>query len=211
MKTVSFLTVLAGVQLAFGVAVAVADAPVPPPAATAPAAPAPEGTRVRGPVTKVDTDAKSVTVTDRRDQSDVTFTVNDDTKYTVNFLEKVSDLKVGDKIVVFGDTSGTTVTADGIMVQGPQPPRPGNGPGPGSFGTRGEITAVSPLTLKTDDSQTLTVTTTDDTNVIGIKPGTLADVAVDDFVTAELDANNVAKRVQVRPANLPRFGRRRGN
>lgn len=201
MKVISFLPAVVGIQLGLAVAAAVA-------------APGDTLSRVGGAVTKVD--GKTITVTDRRSQSDVSFVVNGSTKYTVSSLGTTSDLKVGQKVMVMGQQNGSTVDARFIAVvpegaanrMGGFGGRRGGGQGgpggPGGFQpVQGTIASVSPsITVTTEDKQTDTITTTDQTRVITSKAGTLSDITVGKFVSAQVDGSTppVAKQVQIRPA-----------
>jgi hypothetical protein len=203
MKVTSFLPAIVGVQLGLAVTAVVA-------------APGDTLSRVGGAVTKVD--GKTITVTDRRTQSDVTFAVTGSTKYTVSALGAVSDLKVGEKVMVMGQLNGNTVDARFIAVVPPGGMggrmgggRPGGQGGPGGFQpVQGTVATVTPsLTVTTDDKQTDTVNTTSDTRVMTSKAGSLSDITVGKFVSAQVDGSvnpPVAKQVQIRPA----FGGGRG-
>jgi len=209
MKVISLLPAVVGIQLGLAVAAAVA-------------APGDTLSRVGGAVTKVD--GKTITVTDRRSQSDVSFVVNAGTKYTVSSMGTTSDLKVGQKVMVMGQQNGNAVDARFIAVvpegatnrMGGFGRRGGGQGGPGGFTpVQGTIASVSPsLTVTTEDKQTDTITTTDQTRVITSKAGSLSDITVGKFVNAEVDVSTppVAKQVQIRPAFGGRggFGGRRG-
>ena len=189
MKVTSFLPVLVGAQLGL--------------AAMAFAAPGDNLSRVRGSVTKVDAAAKTITVSDRRTQSETTFSVNRDTKYRVAVKGSLSDIKVGDNVRVMGQENGNSVDAQMIAVvpQAPAGNRPGGRPGRGISGV--VLSTTPSLTVKTADNQTDTINTTTDTNVMTSRPGAFSDVEVGKSVTATLDSStspSVAKEVQVQPA-----------
>lgn len=137
--------------------------------------------------------------------------VTDKTKFTKQVEGKLSDVKKGAKVSVRGTTSpdGKTIEAERIVLNPPPPMmrgggRPGGGrpggtsgapspasPGgrPGGFGgftppTRGEVTNVSPLTIKTEDGKSVTVKTTAQTTVIITKSASLSDVKKGEFIVA---------------------------
>ncbi len=130
--------------------------------------------------------------------------VTDKTKFTKSVEGKLSDVKKGAKVAVRGQTSGDgkTIEAETIMLNPPPPMmrggRPGGAPGgpggppggrPGGFGgwqppTRGAVTSVSPLTVKTEDGKSVTVKTTAQTKVFITKAASLSDVKKDEFITA---------------------------
>lgn len=168
------------------------------------AAPGDNVSVVRGQVTKVDATAKTITVNDRRSQSETTFAVNDATTYSVSALGALTDLKVGDKVRVMGPQNGTTVDARMIQVLSEfRANAGGNGPGGMRRGVEGTIATTTPsLTVTTADNTTDTVNTTPETRVMTPKAGSLSDVEVGKGVTATLDSSvtpAVAKRVEVMP------------
>jgi len=168
------------------------------------AAPGDNVSVVRGQVTKVDATAKTITVTDRRSQSETTFAVNDATTYAVSTVGALTDLKVGDKVRVMGPLNGTTVDARMIQVLAElRTNAGGNGPGGMRRGVEGTIATTTPsLTVTTADNTTDTVNTTPQTRVMTPKTGSLSDVEVGKGVTAILDSSAtpaVAKRVDVMP------------
>jgi len=198
MKVTSLLPVIVGAQLGL--------------AMVAFAAPGDNPTRVRGQVTKVDATAKTITVSSRRTNTETTFSVNSTTKYRVSVKGALSDLKIGDHVRVMGQENGTTVDARMIAVVSgtPNNNRPGGGGGGRGRGVSGVVATTTPsLTVKTDDGQTDTVTTTADTNILTSKEGAFTDVEVGKNVNATLDSSTppVATEVQVQPT----FGGRRGN
>jgi len=197
MKVTSLLPVIVGAQLGL--------------AMVAFAAPGDNPARVRGQVTKVDATAKTITVSNRRTQSETTFSVNSTTKYRVSVKGALSDLKVGDHVRVMGQENGTAVDARMIAVVSGAPNN--NRPGGGRMGrgVSGVIATTTPsLTVKTDDGQTDTVNTTAETNIMTSKEGAFTDVEVGKNVNATLDTSTppVATEVQVMPAF---GGRRPGN
>lgn len=160
------------------------------PATPAPATPAPpaadQSTHVRGRVTAVDTDAKTVTLTVGRDQTATTLKVNDATKYLVDTPGTMADLKVGQNVRAMGQTDDTahTVTARFVEVL---PASEATPPAAGGrrFGVQGVIATLTPsLTITTADKTTDTVTTDANTQVTTPKDGKLSDVKADTFVDA---------------------------
>jgi hypothetical protein len=137
--------------------------------------------------------------------------VTDKTKFTKQVEGQLSDIKKGAKVSVRGKMSGDgkTMEAETIMLNPPPPMRrgggrpagapgapvpasPGGAPGggrPGGFGgrtppTRGEVTNVSPLTVKTEDGKSVTVKTTTETKIFLTKNASLSDVKKDEFIMA---------------------------
>ncbi|MGO8670415.1 MAG: hypothetical protein ACLQVD_03480 [Capsulimonadaceae bacterium] len=170
----------------------------------------------RGQVTAIDTKSKTITLQGWGDQGSSTVKVSASTKYLVATTGSISDLKVGDSIMVMGappDDSGI-VQARMIMVapsgmgahQHNAHPGGQGGQGGRRFGVQGVVATVSPtLTITTPDKATDTIATDDDTRVMTFKPGTLADVKVGTRVNAEV-ANGVATDVRVMPAGRGGFG-----
>jgi len=186
-----FTTLMVGIQMGLAATMAFA-------------APGDNVSVVRGQVTKVDATAKTITVNDRRTQSDTTFSVNDSTKYLVSVPGALTDLKVGDKVRVMGPLDGTTIDARMIQVVPEIRANPGgNGPGGMRRGVEGTIATTTPsLTVTTADNTTDTVNTTPQTRVMTPKDGSLSDVEVGKGVTAVVDGSvtpAVAKRVEVMP------------
>jgi hypothetical protein len=189
---------------------------------TAWAAPAGPVTPVRGQVTAVDTTAKTITLEDRRSQSTSTLHVNDATKYLVDAVGTMSDIKVGQTVRVLGQTAGTTVTARMIQIvpteEANQAPPQFGGRGGGRFSAvQGVVATVAPtLTITTADKQTDTVQTDPNTRVTTSHAGTLADVKPQEFVNAVTNgtgASAMATSVHVRQGGGfggGRGGRRRG-
>ena len=71
--------------------------------------------RVGGEITKID--GNTITVTGRDDQA-ITVKVDDSTKYKKDNGEvKLSDLKVGDEIMIRGDVQSVTVNAESIGIR----------------------------------------------------------------------------------------------
>ena len=73
------------------------------------------GPRLGGEITKID--GNTITVTGRDDQA-ITVKVDDSTKYKKDNGEvKLSDLKVGDEIMIRGDVQSVTVNAESIGIR----------------------------------------------------------------------------------------------
>ncbi len=73
------------------------------------------GPRLGGEITKID--GNTITVTGRDDQT-ITVKVDDSTKYKKDDSDvKLSDLKVGDEIMIHGEVQTVTVDADTIGIR----------------------------------------------------------------------------------------------
>jgi len=138
------------------------------------------------------TDGTTLTVT-ARSGGTVTVTTSADTTVTKSTTGAVSDIHVGDHVLVMGQATGTNVTARGIAdFRAAQPPaRPKDDPDPnrpppgqGQFEpVNGQATAVdgATVTVKAAD-QTYTVTTSTDTHVSLVQTLAVSDLKVGDTV-----------------------------
>lgn len=175
---------------------------------------------VRGRVTAVDSTAKTITLSQGRQQAATAATlhVNDATKYAVPAQGSISDIKVGDTIRVMGQTTGNTIAARNITevpAAAPGHAAPGGQARRGGrMGAQGVVATTTPtLTITTADNQTDTITTDASTQVSTTKPGTLDDVKVGAFVTAQTTGEGdsaVATSVDVMAMGQRGQGRRGG-
>lgn len=155
-------------------------------------------------------DGTTLTVT-ARSGGTVTVTTSADTTVTKSTSGAVSDVHVGDNVVVMGQATGTNVTARGIAdFRAAQPPaRPKDDPDPnrpppdqGHFEpVNGQVSAVdgATVTVKAAD-QTYTITTSADTHVSLVETLAVSDLKVGDTVHVMGDSSGTtvaAKHISV--------------
>ena len=156
----------------------------------------------------------SITVTDK--QSGTSYTVDATNAKVMKAAtgsapttSAVSDIAVGDTVMVQGTTSGTTVTATNIM-DGQFPDRGGPG-GPGGMGggVMGTVSAIngSTLTISTKDGGTYTVDASSATVKASGTTSSVSAIKVGDTVrvggtvtTASMTAKNIDDGVPTPPA-----------
>jgi hypothetical protein len=170
--------------------------------------------RIEGIVTAIDPVAGTVTIHNRKLNTDVVATVTKATKYMFSRNIGVAGLNIGDRIDAQSKdklTSGATnVAADRINVLSPltEPKKHQN---PRTM--EGTVASLSPtLTITTDDGSTVSITTNLDTKVMALQPAELANVTVGQRVQAMGKLNSgtyVAIEIHIMPAENRKAGRRK--
>ncbi len=172
--------------------------------------------RLNGTVTAIDTTANTITVQPRgQDATPTTVSINSTTKYTKVTTVPLTSLAVGNIISAGGrqpiDPAATTVDASRIQIldtlpKAPATPNPNYQP----RNVSGTILTTTPsLTIKTDAGTTITVNTTDTTQVSKTIPAAVTDVAVGNNVNIETKTDGTtvtAVAVHVVPARMRRGG-----
>lgn len=154
------------------------DAAAPVPTARPATPPAPHvGNHYQGQVASIDAAAKTFTITTRFAETPLTVKASDATKVTAMKRSGLDTLKVGDRVIAVGEMSAdlTSVTARGVMLLAPDAPEATKQPKKGAIGT---VATTSPLTIKTEDGKTISVTTDARTMVMASQDAAFSDIAV---------------------------------
>jgi hypothetical protein len=172
-----------------------------------------KGERVEGTVTAINTSANTITIHNRKSDTDMVATISSDTKYMLAKNIGLTGLNVGDKISAEGKgdlvAGSTSVNANRINVLSPlsEPKKHES-----TRSVQGTITALTPvLTISTDDGSSMTVVADATTRVMAMQTASLADVAVGQHVQAVGKLKNgvyVASEIHVMPARAGKKGRR---
>jgi hypothetical protein len=176
---------------------------------------------LHGTVTAVDTTANTITIQGRgQDATSTTVSVNSTTKYTKQSNVPLTTIAVGNILVVMSrdtiDSAATSVDAFRIQIVDALP-KPGDNPN-SNFADHivaGTVLTASPsLTIKNAAGATITVTTSDDTQVSQTVDTTLAAVAVGNNVRVETSTSGstvTAVAVHIVPARVRRNNGGGGN
>lgn len=164
--------------------------------------------RLYGTVTAIDTTANTLTVHDRRADTDTTVSLTTDTKYTKQTVVPITTLAVGSFVNASGrediPAGATSVDASRIEILTALP----TDNRPNTRGVVGTVLTTTPtLTAKAADGTTWTINTTDETQVSQTDPAVVTDVVVGSNVQVETKAvgNTVtADTVRIVPARRPR-------
>jgi hypothetical protein len=172
---------------------------------------------VNGTVTVVGTPANTITIHDRRTDSDFVVTVTGDTKYTKVANIGLAGLAVGNIVSTYSPdyTPGAnSITVNRLTVLTEFPKTPAN---PNAEQNQyeshlvvGTVTTTTPtltITTPAPTSLVITVTTSAQTQVLANQPATLADIVAGQRVRATGTNDGTtftAKLVSVQPARTPR-------